>query len=423
MFYRNDNSEGNYSIEVFSIHFGYQGSNAILLRDPKTDEFISSSPEWILDNRNEPAAYVQKSRVKIKVVFRVVGTPPAKSISYLIGAKGNILDIDERRVKFKVNPISHLSPPVVFRLKDRLPSGIRINKLSFDWYSTDDAGDCVPIGKSDHRICTTWKAMSINPDEPTDELYNWAYKPLMTWSCEWAAGQRNKKGICDAHIRNLHLSGLKYGVEGWSIEEMFLKGGGMCGGWYLLFQHLAHCQGVYIHRRFFLVDWRELQRNKVQWNAIVVSSGGLNQPSPTADAREFFDNVDQHPILKPVEIRTVTERRYRFFGNPLGFGDGHAINFLVYNGRLYLYDPSHGIGPLKINIPLPPNNLSKLGGNEIASFKETYLDHRVDFMMGSLANGDIFFQASVERNGMSVQTSIIPHTTEGFLEITFSWGA
>ena len=51
------------------------------------------------------------------------------------------------------------------------------------------------------------------------------------------------------------------------VREMLIRGGGMCGGWYLMFQQMAHVQGVFVHRRCFLVHWRTLPNGEESWCA------------------------------------------------------------------------------------------------------------------------------------------------------------
>lgn len=410
--------------EVFRIHFTFYGSKTIPLRDFTTNDLIGARGEWELGERDEPAAYLRGSRgVTIKVAFRATAGPGAGPLRVLIGARGNVVGVSEREVELRFDPASGISQPAAFELSGPLPSAVGRHRVMFEWYLVGDDGVQMPIGESLHTICTTWKPMSVNPDEPTDRLSNWVYKELMLWSSEWAAGATDEKGICDALINNLPRSGLKYGVGAWTVRDMLLKGGGMCAGWTEMFQHLANCQGVYVYRRYFFVDWRDFSNRAVQWNALVVSSGGINQPTPTSRVRLFHDNVEQHPIQTSVAIRDVTEPRYRFFGLRGGIGDGHAVNILVAGGKLFLYDPSHATGPFEINMPLPPRDLSNMGGREIASFKAVYLNHAVQYMMGSLHNGDDFFEAAGENNGMTVQTSLIPHLSGNFSEVTFFWGA
>jgi hypothetical protein len=262
----------------------------------------------------------------------------------------------------------------------------------------------------------------MEPQKDPTTLSDWVYKMPMLWTSEWAAGKDNEKEICDAIIHDLHLSGLKYGIGGGSVRAILVGGGGMCGGWHDMFQHLAHCQGVFVHRRCFLVDWRSLPGNEVKWKAIVIRSGGLNQPAPTWPAAEFHDVDAQYPITSTTPINAVTEKRYSFWGFPGVAADGHCINFLEYDGKLYLYDPSFGTGPFQIatfggpEAPLPPEDLTVLGGTQLTSFKKEYLDSAVDYMLGSLKDDADALHADI-----TAKTQIIPDLAGPFKEITFYW--
>src|SRR5207253_3516444 len=104
----------------------------------------------------------------------------------------------------------------------------------------------------------------------------------------------------------------------------------------------------------------DLPNGEEHWCAIVIRRGGLNQATPTHPASEFHDNDTGFPIPAGtvVPIANRTERRYRFWGPPMpgDVADGHCINFLVYNGLLYLYDACFGTGPIQIDATLPVNN-------------------------------------------------------------------
>ena len=87
------------------------------------------------------------------------------------------------------------------------------------------------------------------------------------------------------------------------------------------------------------------RNSEEQWCALVVRSGGLKQPHPTETPSEFHDNDIAFPIAAPVALTTRIEPRYRFWGDPnpaTKYGDGHCVNFLEHNGRLYLYDACFG---------------------------------------------------------------------------------
>ena len=50
------------------------------------------------------------------------------------------------------------------------------------------------------------------PPQGEAGLPNWVYRPLMEWTCQWAAGQNDERAICDAIIANIGSSGLQYGI-------------------------------------------------------------------------------------------------------------------------------------------------------------------------------------------------------------------
>ena len=64
---------------------------------------------------------------------------------------------------------------------------------------------------------------------------DWVYAPLMRWTSEWASGQDDELAICDAIIKNLPNSGLRYGVWAPDVREMLLNQGAMCFVWYQAF--------------------------------------------------------------------------------------------------------------------------------------------------------------------------------------------
>ncbi len=372
--------------EVYSVHFDFPGGQAITLRNPVTGLTIGRTPEWVAGGRNELAAYVRATRPEMRVVFH--GTPSADG-TYTVGADGTLFQVQERQVTLAFDAGTELSNAVIFRASVGLPDQIGVHPAKLDWYVRVQPAlaHCPPAGTSTHRLATSWRPLAT-PPTGEDGLPNWVYRPLMEWTCQWAAGQNNEMAICDAIIRNLSASGLRYGIPAYDIPGMLQAGGGMCSGWYQMFQHMAHCQGVFVYRRRFLVDWRRLANGEEHWCAIVIRRGGLNQANPTHPASDFHDNDTMFPIPVGTVVSIVhrTERRYRFWGPPLPglVGDGHCINFLVYNGQLYLYDACFGAGPIQIHAPLPVNNTSVVqGGASLAPFKAAYLDGAIDYMLYS----------------------------------------
>jgi hypothetical protein len=420
-------------IETYSVLFRFEGSEAIELRDYRDDLPVGTEnrPEWLKNTRNFPAAYVKGTTVKVKVVFFKQDSSGGK---YKMGAHGNLLDIREQEVllEFSENSGSRggISEPVEFEFDGPLPDRIGVHDIKLNWYFSPHHGDGFSekrfaMGETRHTLCTTWK----RPQVVEDELDGRVYTVIMEWTSQWAAGKSNEKEICDAIIGNLYSTGLQYGVGGWEVRGMLLGGGGWCGGWASLFQAMANSQGVYVHYYFFGLEWRTNflgRENHTAWCALVNTDGGVNQASPTDPPAEYYDNTTQFPIpgKEEVPIETTAETRYRFFSQPGSCWDGHCINFLEYENKLYLYDPSFGTGPFRLDMKLPESNPVKaVGGEELASFKANYLDKAFKYLLGSSYNGKTIHETVaydhqgqsllVPRNGMTVETKLIPDVIEG----------
>lgn len=414
--------------EVESIQFHYDGSNAIPLKDHVTDNYLSAQPEWIASTRDEPAAYVRGTTPKIKVVFRKKSGYTAGA-TYAVGAIGNRGGVRRKDVTPTFSS-SGLSNAIEFPLMWPLPNSIGKHTVTLEWYTRDTAASNVPvrISNTQHTICTTWK--NLTPVDGEEALGDWVYKAPMLWTSEWAAGKDNEREICDALIQNLHLSNLKYGARLSTItpyvRRVLVDGIGMCGEWYYTFQHFVHCQGIFIHRRFYHLDVQTMSNNEKKWHAIVIKDGGLNQSQPNVYSDTFYDVNILYPIVSTTPVNTVNEKRYRFWG-VAGAGmlaDGHGINFLVYQGKLYLYDPSFGTGSFEIapftgaNAPLPPKDHTRLKGTQLTSFKQEYLNTAIDYMLGTLRDGTGDFYS----NEITVKTLIIPDVIGTTAEISFGWG-
>jgi hypothetical protein len=404
---------------VHSVCFRYPGSNAIELRDPFTDRPVPA-PEWIDGQLTSPVAYVAGTRPVVRVVLGTDITA-FQQVKLKIGvrASNGYISIQNVQTSFSDGRSGFIEFPLF-----PLPQNISILAVILDWFVIQNQE--IPIGRTFHRFFTTWRAMQPRPEE---DLGAWAYAPIVEWTCLWCQNANDEKRICDAIISNLPRSGLRYGVPGWEVRDILVNGGGMCGGFYKVFQHMAHCQGVFVSRRAFLVDWRTFAggaQERVQWSALVCRKGGLNEVSPAEQASEFHDDNAIFPQTNPAfTAHSVVERRYRFWGAPGVARDGHCINFLEYRSALYLYDPSFATGPFQIDMPLPPNDLSILGGAALANFKSVYLDRAFDYMLGSLAAGITFYEtnsaADPPTNGLTVKCAIIPQEMGKVDQITFYW--
>ena len=105
--------------EVHSVHFAFPSGKAIQLVDPAVNQpnpnqpvTIGATPEWVVNGRNELAAYVRGTRPNLRIVFR--GTPLANG-TYTVGAGGSSLQVTERQVTLDFDPVTRLSVPEEFQ--------------------------------------------------------------------------------------------------------------------------------------------------------------------------------------------------------------------------------------------------------------------------------------------------------------------
>ena len=386
-----------YMMEVYSIRFCFEGSGAIPLREPATDQPVATDadPEWIRHRKNAPAAYLRGAQPSIEVVFFMnqgMGDTYTIGGTYWVGADGPDGGVTEQTVDLEWQASqAGMIGPVRFQLAEPLPDAIGRRAMRLSWYfkTSDDPGaQRFALGETEHVICTTWRPL-VSDDE--EDLPPWIYAPVVEWTSAWAAGCDDAKAICDAIVKNLWSTGLQYGVAGWTVRYMLLAGGGMCGGWNQLFQTMAASQGVFVHKRTMTIFWRDgfLGRPAQQgWCAIVVPDGGQNQLAAEEDPAAYYDWDHRFPIEPQVggSVPETAAIRYEFWGFPGAAGDGHCINFLEDGTALYLYDPSFGHGPIELpGMALPPDSGAVLGGAAIQPLKERYLDPHIPYMLGSLS--------------------------------------
>lgn len=419
---------------LFSLHsiaFAWPGNrDAIPLRSPATDRLVGTEPEWMAGRRSAVAAYVRGSRPAVRAIFaRSPGG--SRVVSCRIGADGEP-GITARTVTLRFGP-DGLSAPVTFRVARRFSNQLGIERLQWRWHAT--LGDVRhEVGTSEHEICLTWRRpLGAAPWAEPDAFAGdggWVYLPVMQWTCEWAAGRGNAKEICDAMLAGLPRSGLRYAEPAWTVRDMLLKGGGYCGGWYRMFQAMASAQGIRVERRAYLVNWEALPGARVRWCALVVTDPGLNRSRPAEGASRFHD-ADERPISRS-PVQSVTQRRYRFWGQPGKLADGHCVNFLRFRGRWYLYDASFqsAAGPLR-GFALPRSNPARaVPVGTLGSFRRDYLDRAIEYMLGSLPGDGRLYKTEHPDpgqpdplgqrvvNGLSVETKVVPHAGA---TISFYW--
>ena len=408
-------------ISIKSVEF----QECIPLREPDVGEDCGcgSTPQSH-KNKHPFVAYVRGSNIQIKVDFYL--HQPALGNQFTISASGTMGGVKPEIVNFENNQVT-----AIFSLATHLSTEIGVHNYILNWVAKRRNGteeECFTLSQTAHTICTTWKQIAPCTQ---DGLDMWAYAPLMLWTCHWASGaKQDDKAVCDALLLNLSKTGLCYGGLGnsdLSVPCLLHCGEGLCGAWHNMFQHLAHCQGIYVHKRGFRLDYQEFSpdegnkcvafpegatQKQILWNTAVISHNGLNQPKPDQQERLFHENDDRFPIPvgQPAKITKHQANRY-LFSTTLQ-GDTHAFNFLVgENGRLYLYDPCFFTAPFELIMELPePNPDKSITKDNLAYFKQNYLDYLLSHLIGTIYNGSRskYYDANEEASkGMAIKMPLI----------------
>jgi hypothetical protein len=403
-------------LAVYSLHFDHGDAGAIALWDPATDARLGELPEWIHQRRAEPAAYVRGARPSVRVTLLAHHFVPC---AFELSAFGPSLDGEGTVRWLGPHPVSlehtagwsTLPEPVAFNRP--LPNRIGQHALELRWYAewTDARGAAhrLFLGDSRHELLTTGAPMEHGlPGAPPSG----AYAPVLRWSSRWCEGLENRKDICDALLRRLPETRLRYGVPAWTVRHMLVAGGGMCGGWVRLFQQLANCQGVALEGRTLrLVPTHDARTDEVRWEGMLTAAPGLNQHEPSRHTRFLgrFNDCLRYPFSAdaPVELLGRYEARYCFLA---GRDDGHCLAFLQDGGRLYLYDPSFRAEAVTLDMPLPEPDGPPVTLGPQSPLRQGYLHHALPWVMGTLRANGRLWKVDVLRGefGVTVRTEQVP---------------
>ncbi|AGC44929.1 hypothetical protein MYSTI_03623 [Myxococcus stipitatus DSM 14675] len=409
-------------LAIYSLHFdrGDTESRTIPLWNPVTDARLGEQPEWIRGARSEPVAYVRGSRPSVRVSLLANHfVPPSFELSAFGPSLCPAAAVNTSVRWLGPHPVSlertagwnTLAEPVHFNRP--LPNHIGVHALELQWFAEWTDADGTPrklfLGNSHHELFTTGAPMRQGE---TGAPPRGAYTPLLRWSSRWCAGLESRKDICDALLRGLPETGLRYGVPAWTVRHMLAVGGGMCGGWYQLFQQLANCQGVTLEgRTLHLLPHENPRTDEVRWEALVAVAPGLNQVEPSRLTRlngRFQDSL-RYPFApdEPVELLGRVESRYAFMS---GWDDGHCLNFLEDSGRLYLYDACFLTEAVELDMPLPPADGRPVRLSQESSFRRRYLHPTLPRLMGTLRANGRLWEVDLERNelGITVGTEQVP---------------
>jgi len=374
-------------VEKIAFYWG-PSSTAVQMIDHVTDEVLPA-PEWDYSAEiNEPACYVRGTRIVIQAKFRLLGYYNVIKGARIL-ASGSLGGLGEKPVTFSNGWSSYVS----FTTAEPLPDVVSVNNITWDWWYRDINGWGTPPVKMDvsstHEVFAVWK----NPLDPP------IYESVAKWTTQWAAGAgetNTTKDIADAIISKVHLSGLHYGYPAWTVDGILDIGGGMCGGWYKMFHEMCGDQGVFVYDRCYILKRDAAPSPETKWIGIVIKNPGLNNPEPTWPYRWWYDVDTEYPYPDDSDVHEVYEKRYIFYSP----GDGHCINFLLYEGKVYLYDASFGTGPWPDTFDHIPSGDYK--GTALHNFRVNYHDMAIDHMEGTI------YMSDASTRTLDVKSSLIP---------------
>lgn len=185
----------------------------------------------------------------------------------------------------------------------------------------------------------------------------------------------------------------------------------MCGGMMEVFYDTCGTQGVHVARSCYLLQDADPGAEE-KWHSIIIYSSGLADRKPISPKQQLRLDNKVYPCPRyygdssPDDDIVYRARKvYEFFAPD----DGHCINFLTYDGQLYLYDLSFGAGPFKGTFPTVPSGPTL--GPDLENFRKAYFNKAIDYMRGQIAfeGSDNPCIVDPDATFLDVKTSLIPY--------------
>lgn len=381
------------------ISFNWQGSSAITMYDACDNEPISVPEYDAGTGTNNPAAFARgNGPLKMLVKWRTTRDDLSRATVWASGSFGGVGPVEVPFVNGESDWIS-------METNQSIPARIQSTQASFKWKYSTASSPNMTSSSTTHVIYTTNKTPLSTP----------VYLDLVKWTTEWCQPLRNlnDKSIADAILKGFASSNvIRYAsAAAYDTQEILCKGGGMCGGMMEVFYDACATQGVHVARSCYtLQDADPGLQDK--WVSIIIYSPGLGQDQPTFHRRRVRAADSVFPCPKYYgdfstddDIEAQARRVYEFFAPD----DGHCINFLTYNGKIYLYDLSFGTGPFANLFDTLPSELTT--GKELAHFRQLYFNTAVDYMRGQISfqGTDTPCAFKPDAPYLDVKTSIIPY--------------
>lgn len=244
---------------------------------------------------------------------------------------------------------------------------------------------------------------------------------------------------------------LEYGAQAWSVKDVILRKGGMCGGLGNYFYKSLKCHGFaglnrigfdLLTKNYPVPDSDSKSLDPVTteyWGAVIYTDPGLNQetmpdnkftrwPSEISTGTYHLSYANRYTgadKIPPIDIQKVvidrqlnvevntTDRFYMFFAP----NDGHALVFYTDSStQTWLYDPSFGsgkYGAIKVDFPdLGKDTIIKRLGIATNDGIWSYLAKSIGYLRGFT-----YFKDHNIYKGISVFD--IPFNSVNYLKVRF----
>ncbi len=353
-------------------------------------------------NHNYPFCYAAGSKVQLaprlgsQAVSNITQNPVA--VNYPV--TGHPIRIEAEGYSTSDAGADDISPgdTFTFEADTALGASCAAEVLALDFtFSYKDGAEWIQIPgrySTTHEIYRTVGAPRAVDYNGGGTPESFLYVPMVEWSCTWAAGCTNVKGVADACYQQLEDCGLTYMVLAWYTADMLDDGGGMCDGWNDFFDHLVAVQGFATEKYFYGLSANAGSPPEQKWASIVIKAPGINltEPAfPTANDYRCVESVYPVPCYisdfnSSDDVDFYQNQHWYKFSSPSAM-DGHCINFLDIGGVIYLYDASfrNTAGPNPIAgtfATLPPDGYMQ--GSGLSSFKSLYYNSAIDYHQGSV---------------------------------------
>ncbi|MDY6791885.1 MAG: hypothetical protein SWH54_11530 [Thermodesulfobacteriota bacterium] len=304
-------------IEIKNASFNYKGDNndrRIVLHLKKLDTNSEiKAPEWIKDEKKEPAAFVAGQSFMVKATFQ--GDQETKKLEIwaeeeVLEGTGGFGGIKEKTIDVKSGEFNG-----EFKIKSPQKT-IGKNKVCWKWKGRDKTPGkeevVSDLGESEHTIYIVGGGPGgkILPEKFNKYVY------IVRKGCEWATGTTGGKQTLNKIWSNFWnipgpnnstILAYSHAEKNYDTVSLLKSGRGACGAWSNFFYDMAACQGIKLEKITI--------HPKPPYNVFIVGQRpAQGNPSPDRGFTEHAFNAYQGKFYDP-SYHFQTHKDYYVYEN------------------------------------------------------------------------------------------------------------